>query len=230
MVDLCQSPELGPVRDDPRLPEVFASVIACTLCQPPNVLRDAYQNVPQPGFIGERYKDNRVLLVGQNPALPPRGLLERDRAYTAALRTLCSDPTSHRFTELHQLLAGYVPTWLIHKGYFRLDEWGLDLEDIAYCNLVRCRTAANAQPKKGRTNDPGPVTRCVDTHFARWLDLLAPACVVFLGVWAWEHGANACHARGIPSQAIDRNRSLTSEYRHRNRAEVAEFVRKCLHT
>jgi hypothetical protein len=178
--------------------------------------------VPQPGYIGEHYGNTRILLVGQNPGRPSARLLEQDRSYTSALRALRDVPTSHRYAELHSILVEFIPLWPINGRHFPLVECGLGLADIAYCNVVRCRTTENAAP------DYAVTSMCRTTHLGPWLDMLRPRCVVFIGLWASNNGAAACSDRGIPSTAVNRDRSLSSEARARNRAQVVAFVRELL--
>ena len=106
-----------------------------------HLLRDAEEHVPQPGYIGSNYDARRVLLVGQNPAIP--GVLAAaDLPYTAALRPLRDEPSVARYRELSSVLESFVPRWPVHGSYFPLQECGLTLQDIAHCNIVRCRTVS----------------------------------------------------------------------------------------
>jgi uracil-DNA glycosylase len=103
------------------------------------------------------------------------------------------------------------------------------LEDIAYVNLVRCRTKKPEDPKKKM---PPPNDRIADacrcTHFEPWLDLLKPKCVVFVGLWACRQGGRTCDVRGIPKVAINRSKGLLGKDRDANRVEVVNFVRQHL--
>jgi hypothetical protein len=110
------------------------------------LLRDEGENIPQPGYVGIRYWTKRVLLVGQNPAVPPERLAAEDRPYTNALRTVRNAPTPESYDQLHSILRDFIPRWPVHGSYFPLTECGLDLDEIAYCDLVRCRTVSNRTP------------------------------------------------------------------------------------
>jgi hypothetical protein len=201
----------------------FKRVIACDHCTSAtdkNLLRDDGENVPQPGYIGSRYRKSRVLLVGQNPGAPKSLAEPEDRLYTAALRALRDEPTEQRYKELSAVLRTFIPQWHVHNNYFPLAESGLTLEDIAYCNAVRCRTLSNAAP-----NDK-LARKCIDSHFVRWLDLLSPKVVVFVGKWAWRQGRTAVGDKDIPCAFMNRQRSLSEEERLANRAEVVALVRQ----
>lgn len=200
----------------------FAKVIACTRCTAstcPNLLRDANENVPQPGYVGSAYSKARVLLVGQNPGTPKSRELQ-DRPYTAALRALRDEPTLNRYAELSAVLRDFIARWPVTNNYFPLNECGLALEDIAYCNVIRCRTDLDKKPN-GKLADA-----CVSEHFTHWLRCLAPKVVIFIGKWAWEHGQHEVSKFGIPSAYMNRQRSLSSQERVENRDQVVTLVRK----
>ncbi|MGH8598378.1 MAG: uracil-DNA glycosylase family protein [Gammaproteobacteria bacterium] len=197
-------------------------MITCERCSQPTctkILRDIDENVPQPGFIGARFRQERVLLVGQNPAVPGPKRADKDRTYTAALRRVRDHPSIENWTKLQAVLLEFVPDWPIQRDYFPLEESGLTLPEIAYCNIVRCRTEGNAQPSKNMTSE------CADIHFARWLDLLEPRAIVFIGKWAHDQGSRYAQERQIPYDFMNRDRSLSDVKRMENRKRVATFVR-----
>jgi uracil-DNA glycosylase len=202
-------------------PNEFAKVIGCAGCSKttdPNILRDAQENVPQPGYIGERYWQSRILLVGQNPGTP-KTLEFQDRPYTVALRNLMNNPTDERYAELHSVLQRFIPEWPVSGNYFPLKESGLTFTDIAYLNLVRCRTDNDAKPRAQTVNT------CLQSHFVRWLDNLSPKAVIFIGKWAADHAYQEVERRGIPFAFMNRQRSLSSERRIENRQSVVSLVR-----
>lgn len=202
----------------------FARVIACDRCSTVTdrrLLRDDCENVPQPGYVGRNYPAARVLLVGQNPGTP-KTLADQDRPYTAALRALRDDPVPERYSELSSILQGFIPKWPVHGNYFPLAECGLSLDDIAYCNVVRCRTSGDAAPGQATVN------RCVATHFTGWVEFLAPRVVVFVGKWAHERASGIVEGLGIPCAFMNRQRSLSSAARVENRNEVVQLVQSAM--
>jgi uracil-DNA glycosylase len=203
-------------------PREFAAVIGCERCSSATdrgLLRDHQENVPQPGFIGDNYWSRRVLLVGQNPGTP-KSRLAADMPYTAALRSLREQPTEKNYEHLRKVLRDFIPKWPVHGNYFPLAEAGLALDDIAYCNVVRCRTSAD-----GRPSDATAQT-CAQNHLARWILLLSPHVVVFIGKWAFERGRSIVEKHGVPCDFMNRQRSLSSEVRSENRQRVASLVRQ----
>jgi len=197
----------------------FAKIIGCERCNRSTcskLLRDNLENVPQPGYIGINYEQTGVLLIGQNPAVPGR-LAETDRPYTAALRALRDDPTPETYGNLQEVLGQFIPDWPVHGDYFPLRECGLELADVAYFNFVRCRTAGNAKPNAALANS-------CRTYLERWLDLLKPNVVAFVGKWAYDNGKAACERRSIPCSFVNRDRSLSGSERQQNRSNVAASV------
>ena len=203
-------------------PTEFARIISCSLCTAAecrNLLRDDGEHVPQPGYIGSRYAATRLLLVGQNPGVDTVGLAARDRVYTAALRELSQNPSAIAYRSLNSVMEDFVPSWPVHGSYFPLRECGLTLQDIAYYNAVRCRTVGNALPSKRQARN------CIDTHFRRWLDLLKPRAVVFIGKWAFDQCGTIVLDLKIPSAFMNRQRSLSNFERTKNRQEVVTTVK-----
>lgn len=134
----------------------FVRVISCTACPAAGkLLRDRWENVPQPGFVGVRYEQTRVLLVGKNPATPPPELASGDRGYTQALRNLRDQPTVENYTALQERTKRFMESWPIQQRHFPLEEFGLEPDDIAFCNIVRCREGT----RSCQSSWPGPVRR-----------------------------------------------------------------------
>src|SRR5947209_9798297 len=101
----------------------FAKIVACSACSAsefPFLRRDGMENVPQPGYVGPGYRESRVLLVGQNPAMPPERLAAADRPYTAALRGVRDHPTADKLAVLEAVLTDFLPKWPVHEKYFPL--------------------------------------------------------------------------------------------------------------
>jgi uracil-DNA glycosylase len=207
----------------------FARVISCTHCtrsMDPYLLRDSGENVPQPGYVGANYDEHRVLIIGQNPGArnkrPPKEDpgYKKDREYVKALRTLRDEPTIGHYREVAAILNDYIPQFTIHS-YFVLDQCGLTLDDIAYFNLVRCRTQDNHEPRK-------VISDACSEHFTRWLRLLQPRAIVFIGLLVQRRSAALADAERIPHTAINRSRYLSTEERDENQREVVRFVRRHL--
>jgi hypothetical protein len=142
----------------------------------------------------------------------------------AALRTLRNAPAPPNYERLHGILRHFIPKWPVHGSYFPLVECAIGLDEIAYCNLVRCRTVEN------RTPPEKVATACAERHFSRWLELLQPCVVVFIGKWAHDRGRHHVRTRGVPFGFINRHRSLSREARAANRGEVVELVKRALST
>ena len=110
------------------------------------LVRDKCTNLPQPGYIGKNYEKFRALLIGQNPGICPPSRRQNDLIYMQALLNLAVKPSIYTYENLYQILLGVLPKWPVNRNYFPLEECGIGLEDIAYCNVVRCRTGENRKP------------------------------------------------------------------------------------
>jgi len=204
--------------------DLFASVVNCDRCTRvdfPRLLRDQGENVPQPGFIGEKYALHRVLLVGQNPGRPnekKQELVRRDKIYTGLLRAHAEAPSEVSYSRLADELKAFIPHWPVHGKYFPLEDCGLTLDEIAYMNVVRCRTESDAIPGVRL------VASCLTHHFEAWIEFLRPSVVVFIGKWAADVWGSTATSRGIPNAFMNRQRSLSADEREANRQEVIRVV------
>jgi len=199
----------------------FAEVISCTACNQSmnkKMLRDDKENIPQPGFVGKNYERNKLLLVGQNPGVAPERMLSRDKQYTQSLRELGSKPSKESYRAFCENVIDFVPEWPVNRNYFPLEECGLSVEDIAYCNVVRCRTVGNAVPSKQMTSN------CTKKHFLSFVQAIEPKVVVFIGKWAHDNAAQFL-PKGIKYSFMNRMRSLSGTERLQNRNDVVTLVK-----
>jgi hypothetical protein len=203
--------------------EMHARVLKCTACESSHrtgVLRDTSENIPQPGYVGKNYSRSRVVFVGQNPAICPDRLRNEVAPYMAALHTLRDNPSAQALAEFRRAMEEFSPSWALFQRYLPLSDCGLQLDQIAYFNVVRCRTFMNASPRIG------PTRMCTENHFRDWLGLLRPKCVIFLGKWGYDEAGHVPQQLGICTDFLDRSRSLSREVRARNRHRIIELVKR----
>ena len=203
----------------------FARVISCDYCSRnnyPKLFRNDPSNLPQPGYIGSRYRNTRVLLVGQNPGVYSDRTAADNKEHADAQIVVRDNTDVRSMAKLKNILDRTMPTWSVSENYFPLAECGLQLDDVAYVNLVRCRTRGNAMPGQAITQ------ACINNHFIRWLDWLKPRVVVCIGKWAHDNISVLLGDRGIPSDFINRQRSLSTSERQRNKQQVVSLVRGIL--
>ena len=182
------------------------------------LLRDKLENLPQPGYIGSNYKSTRLLLIGQNPAICPLTKKIKDLIYMTALSCLAKNQTRENYEKLYRILLDFIPEWPVQRNYFPLEECGLNLEDIAYCNVVRCRTVNNRKPNVTLTHN------CIKEHLFGFIDLVDPLVIVFIGKWAHDQLSPYLKNKGIPLAYMNRDRSLPGGKRDANRREVIKTV------
>ena len=202
----------------------YRRVIKCAVCQQAGeraLLRDDVFDLPQPGYVGNNYAHTRVLLVGRNPGVSRDRFAIQDGRYAELLVAVRDGTSGQAMEELQALLEEIIPTWPVHGRHFPLSECGLALADIAFLNLVRCRTRNDKPPSTGM------VRNCL-RHFVRWLDMLKPRVVVCVSKWAHDQVVAQLDSRGIPHTYVNRDRSLRADERRSNREAVAAFVHQHL--
>lgn len=203
-------------------PKLFSEVVGCELCSnaiEKCILRDMQDNVPQPGYVGRKYSNKRILLVGQNPGVGNGVTEARSHNYLEKLREIRDTPSAKVFSDLQDILTSLIPTWPVHGNYFPLDEAGLGLDEIAYINLVRCRTCSNGKPSVGMINN-------CSSHFEKWILRLNPKAIVFIGKWASDNSKSLVDSHNIQHIFVNRMRSLSGAARQQNLNDVARFVRE----
>lgn len=210
-----------------EIAEEFTRIVTCNQCLEAGdtkILRDEDFNPPQPGYVGRNYERTRVLLVGQNPGVSPPRFATQDLTYAHALLAVRNDPSADNINHLQDVLDEIIPTWPVRDKYFPLAECVLQLEDIAYFNLVRCRTKNNTIPSSRM------IRTCISAHFVRWLDWLHPQVVICIGKWAHDNTSYLLESRNISHSFMNRMRSLSSKERRKNRDEVVQLVQTALRT
>jgi uracil-DNA glycosylase len=105
--------------------------------------------------------------------------------------------------------------------YYRSFHFDVDIERVAYINAVRCRTEGNAKPERS------VIFHCRN-HFIRWLDLLRPRGVVYLGVFAERATKDLVDAREIPTVTISRQKNLTRAQRAAQMGHAMKLVSSIL--
>jgi uracil-DNA glycosylase len=199
--------------------EKFLNVLNCDACLAKHVLRDDMFNLPQPGYVGTNYQKTRILFVGQNPGVSK--FPEEDKTYARYLNNLKKNRNDKAYDELNRFLLEFIPQWMSIKRYSPLEACGLEQDDIAYINLVRCRTAGNAPPAKL------VVDFCL-RHFAELLDVLQPAAVVCLGKFAYNGTYEELASRNIPVCFINRARDRSLSQIEQDIKNAGIFVKNIL--
>lgn len=198
----------------------FSNVVGCERCSLNDVHRDTFFNLPQPGFIGKNYAKHRLVLIGQNPGASPERFADKDKLYADLLLKLRKEQSSAAYSTLYAFLLDFMEKWQVTK-YFPIDECNLGLEDIAYFNLVRCRTRNNAAPSRN-------VTQSCMQHSLNWIEMLSPRVVVCIGKHSYDRISYELEKRGIPCCFTNRIRSLDNSARQIDRNNAATFVNNIL--
>lgn len=102
--------------------------------------------IPQPGFVGTRYRSGGVLFLGKNPGKGGALMSQEDALQFEVLHRLRDANLADlrtRFDDLCKLLGRRVmPTWGVVQNYVMpvLSGAGAELDDIAYLNLLKWRS------------------------------------------------------------------------------------------
>jgi putative transcriptional regulator len=200
----------------------YKTIMSCDLCirQADTVILRNNDNIPQPGHIGNRHEQHRVLLIPQNPGYAkPQRTIQHQR-YAEAEKIFLSKPTQDNMENLQSLLEQAMPYWTIYAQVVSplLTRCDLTLADIAYFNAVRCPTINNSTPSTIM------VANC-KFHLDHWLEWLQPEAVVCIGKKVYRDVRPILTRYNIPHTYINRDRSLSGVERMKNMDEVARFVR-----
>ena len=205
--------------------QLFSDVVLCNQCNPEknsNLLKHNEKNVPQPGYIGKNYEQHRVLLIGRNPGeCPSNPIIEaRDLSYMKALLNLSEQQTNQAYQELYNTILNNIPQWPIVQNYFPLKECGLDLPDIAFCNVVRCRTKDNVSPSASQ------VQICKEHHLIKFIDTIEPKVIVCIGKWAYDRIKGLSSIQSIPKTYINMDKSLNAKARQTDKERAGKIVKQ----
>lgn len=159
----------------------FPKIVACRQCPlktNENVLRDGDSNIPQPGIIGTEYfnRKKKRLYIGQNPKVNKNSNHEQyDKKYIFHLKQIKPTSSNEELSEIYSVMLDNIKQWNYSDNFpFGQHEY----KNIAFFNFVRCR-------RKDEDKSPTKITarRCC-VHLARWIELLQPDIITFIGKWA----------------------------------------------
>ena len=135
---------------------------------------------PAPDYLGPRYRG--LVIVGANPGIANSGDFEvGDTKRDLLMSRMTKSNSASTYNELTSFLASYMGTWKnnLSNDWFR-NFLGYEIEEIAYVNLVKCRTF-NTGSNPRRVVGDGITRRCWNEHTSRQISALNPDYVV--GHW-----------------------------------------------
>jgi hypothetical protein len=188
----------------------------------PQLQRDDF--TPQFGFVGPRYPETRVLLIGINPGNGPRNDLRTrgDELMMPVLAEFAASPTSENFARAsaaYMLECVEWPLWKRHCAEV-LGAGRLSFEQIAYSNCLPWRTESQSK------FESSVAEKTAALYVRPLLHELAPSVVIALG----KRAAEILKMAGlIPGTLIVWNRSQAATSSVKNeRAAAAARVMKLL--
>lgn len=176
--------------DFDNIAQKFSEVIKCNKCRKDgieHVLCDDDRNIPQPGFIGKRFADYRIVLIERNPGTDPDlAHDEIENKFNDALHKLGSFP-SQQVLFSQGIYKAYERYLLEAKGDTSrivseiFEKTNVELSQIAHFNLVRCRTEINVENEKKEQYAPNiEMRKRCRNYFCECLKILDPYLVIFL--------------------------------------------------
>lgn len=140
--------------------------------------------IAQPGYVGERYDQTRIMFVGMNPGVGPQEGLgpENLRQFEALqnLREAEEDNLVAAFIELTNVLTTIMPTWRIFQNFVEpiLNCANLDFTEVAYLNLLKWRT----ERRNKSFNSLYDISW--NAHTREQIEVLSPRIVIAIGISA----------------------------------------------
>ena len=175
---------------------------------------------PQFGFVGSRYRDTGVLLVGINPGNGPSNDLRTsgDHVMMPVLAQFCAAPSPETFAlasaaQMRECVRW--PVWTQHCAEV-LGAGGLTFDQIAYSNCLPWRTESKSK------FDDATARKAASLYVRPLLDELMPRVVVAMGKRAAEILALAGPIAGTLI-VWNRSQAATPAVR-RERAEAAARI------
>jgi hypothetical protein len=172
----------------------------------PEVARSLDRNwgdrIPQPGFVGPRYRIGGLVFVSMNPGGGRGGGLgPEDIAHYEALgklRDRSEEDAVMQFRDLNALLLRHMPTWRIFQVFVQpvLSYGALDFSEVGYLNLLKWRTQSSSGLNK-------LYDLSWHDHTRKQFDLLQPSIVIAIGSDA-GNAFRRHHTAGVHFDAIPR--------------------------
>lgn len=175
--------------------------------------------LPQFGYVGSKYSETRVLLLGINPGNGPRG--ERspgDKTAMPALHRFATERTPLCFHLAQQAYLSVCEGWAVwgRQCYELLRAGGLSMEDVAFTNALPWRTASKAAFGK-------PIAQRAAELYAQPVVLeLQPKIIVAVG----KRAAEILEYAGLMSPSVivwNRAQALTLQVAAEREAAATRF-------
>lgn len=134
--------------------------------------------VPQFGYVGHRYRDFRVLLLGINPGNGPNEAQSPgDAMMFPVLRRFLEQPSTETFAKAQGAYRSVCEAWPLWKRHCSqvIGAGRLSLDDIAYTNCLPWRTQSQS------AFSDRVAERAVAIHVEPLIDELKPQVIVAMG-------------------------------------------------
>jgi hypothetical protein len=139
---------------------------------------------PQPGFVGRRYRG--LVILGANPGCGQGNefYLRQDKECYRLAQVFADSGSIEDYGRYLDFTGQYMGSWHAHlcNREFR-SLLGYDIEEVAYLNLVKCRTLVTGSDVFANCGEAA-TNRCVHSYLLRQLSALQPKYI-------------ACHWQGV---------------------------------
>lgn len=168
-----------------RYVEWIKETLACHKCSAlaPHIVNGNItleQSLPQAGFLGERYEDHKVLVLGKNPAKGRSGS-QGDAEYYNRLSLIQDTDTLEEQTPYLRMMHS---TWEPLRTLDLPKTIGLELSQVAYANQILCRDS-NGRIGQIEKSNPSVVGRIYDNCFSArvcsLISILKPNHIIAIG-------------------------------------------------
>ena len=160
--------------------QCFASIFKCPCYAQCRTRFEALDGEfqPQPGFIGKRYFEAkcRVVIVAQNPGHASISSHTPDEQHMYALwQSVANTQGAADFDTTMDFIGGFMKTWPIIQRARLQENYSVALEDIAYLNVLKCKTKENQRPSNEIYQT------CLEQTTRKQLQALAPHYLLCFG-------------------------------------------------
>lgn len=187
--------------------------------------RNAFDTLPQPGFVGSGYRHNGLLLLGKNPGNDRGekmsvGDSEQFKLITNFRNADMSGRAQCFQTLTAQLETSVMPKWMITRKVVMpiLSALSLNLNQVAYINLVKFHTQTTSLHKSLFARS----WQSVENQLVQ----LSPSVIVVLGRSTWTEFEKLCSS----SESGQPRRYLITRYNGDTRlpipGEVTELANR----
>ena len=164
-------------------PDLFLKILECKSIEDCNT-QFSEKNpgfLPQPGFIGFRYSKKRILFLAQNPGYASASVhFPGEDKMWQLFQQFQNSHSQSDYEDIMEHLYNFMRTWPIIQKLKLKERFNLELQDIAYFNVLKCKC------NKGENISKNFYRHCLNTTTQVQLEFLKPKVIICLGKAPYE--------------------------------------------